>query len=80
MLNCAICVCILYIYIYAYVYAIYTQCILNVYIKKKKKKKKKKKNPGWGLAHPPTSEFFSDFFTLTKPLKIIGLTLNPARI
>ena len=32
---------------------------------------KKIKNPSWGLTHPPTSEFFSDFFiffNLTKPL------------
>ena len=31
----------------------------------------KKRNPSWGLIHPPTSEFFSDFwnlFNLTKPL------------
>ena len=31
----------------------------------------KKRNSSWGLTHPPTSEFFSDFFNyfnLTKPL------------
>ena len=32
----------------------------------------KKNNPSWGLTHPPTSEFFSDFFNLTKPLKSLA--------
>ena len=39
---------------------------------KNTKSSPKKTNPGWGLTHPPTSEFFSDlgiFFNLTKPLK-----------
>ena len=40
---------------------------------KNTKYSKKIKNPSWGLIHPPTSEFFSDFwnfFNLAKPLSI----------
>ena len=40
--------------------------------KNTKIQKKKKTNPSWGLTHPPTSEFFSDFlffFNLAKPLR-----------
>ena len=36
-----------------------------------KKKSPQNLNPSWGLTHPPTSEFFSDFwifFNLPKPL------------
>ena len=29
---------------------------------KKQKNSPKNKNPSWGLSHPPTSEFFSDFW------------------
>ena len=38
---------------------------------KNTKFQQQKLNPSWGLTHPPTSEFFSDFwicFNLTKPL------------
>ena len=41
--------------------------------RKKQKNSTKKNNPSWGLTHPPTSEFFSDFwnfFNLTKPLSM----------
>ena len=50
----------------------------NIYNNKKQHKNikkhntsKKKKSSSWGLTHPPTYEFFSDFcifFNLTKPL------------
>ena len=46
----------------------------NMYNEKTKQKNTifpKKRHPSWGLTHPPTSEFFSDFwnfFNLTKPL------------
>ena len=43
----------------------------------------KKKNPSWGLTHPPTSEFFSDFwnfFNLKKTLnQLIPLKINNGR-
>ena len=34
------------------------------------------KNTIWGLNHPPTSEFFSDFFSLTRPLNEMNRALG----
>ena len=50
----------------------------------------KKRNPSWGLTHPPTSEFFSDFWifltrqnpyngTDTKSERITATRLQPQR-
>ena len=48
------------------------QCIFCKHVQQQKKKKRNiSKNPGWGLTHPPISEFsriFKNCFNLTKPL------------
>ena len=48
---------------------------LKQYKKQEKtKKSKKKQNPSWGWTHPPTSEFFSDFW------KFRGGSVSPSSV
>ena len=50
------------------------------YTTKNKKTNKLKKNPGRDFTHPHTSEFFSDFFNLTKPLKPRLSVFRPVKV